>query len=226
MREVRKLRTQRAIDLAKIEKAVHSILEAIGEDTEREGIRDTPRRVARLYERIFGGIGLDPSTSLKLYRVKNQDGMILVKNISFISMCEHHLLPFFGKIHIAYLPKRNGITGLSSITKAIQILSRRPQLQERLANEVADTLVKALDPRGLLVIVEAEHLCIAMNDAQKPGTCTISTAARGEMVEERTRAEAFSLINSRTRASAIRRIPRERRVPGEKRVRRERRVQR
>lgn len=196
MREVRKAKTQRAVDLAKIERAVRSILEAIGEDTQREGIKDTPRRVARLYERIFGGIGLDPAATLKLYRVKNQDGMILVKNISFLSMCEHHLLPFFGKIHIAYLPNENGVTGLSSITRAIEVLSRRPQLQERLTNEIADTLVRALDPKGLLVIVEAEHLCMAMNDAQKPGTCTISTAARGTMLKERARAEAFSLLSS------------------------------
>jgi GTP cyclohydrolase I len=122
-----------------------------------------------------------------------------MKDISFHSMCEHHLLPFFGKIHLAYLPSKNLVTGLSSLTKAVEVLSQRPQLQERLANEIADTLMMALKPKGLLVVVEAEHLCVAMNDAHKVGTSTISTAARGAMLEEPARAQALSLINSQTR---------------------------
>jgi len=199
VREARRPRTRRVAKLAKIEKAVHSILEAIGEDPDREGIRDTPHRVAQLYQRIFGGIGQDPTRDLRLYRVSNQDGMILLRNISFHSMCEHHLLPFFGKIHLAYLPSKNLVTGLSSLTKAVEVLSQKPQLQERLANEIADTLMKAIRPKGLLVVVEAEHLCMAMNDAQRLGTSTISTAARGAMLEEPARAEAFSLINRQTR---------------------------
>jgi GTP cyclohydrolase IA len=199
VRGVRRPRTRRVAKLAKIEKAVHSILEAIGEDPDREGVRDTPHRVAQLYQRIFSGIGQDPTRDLRLYRVSNQDGMILIKDISFHSMCEHHLLPFFGKIHLAYLPSRNLVTGLSSLTKAVEVLSQRPQLQERLANEIADTLMKALKPKGLLVVVEAEHLCVAMNDAQKLGTSTISTAARGAMLEEPARAQALSLISSQTR---------------------------
>jgi GTP cyclohydrolase I len=199
VRGVRRPRTRRVAKLAKIEKAVHSILEAIGEDPDREGVRDTPHRVAQLYQRIFSGVGQDPTRDLKLYRVNNQDGMILIKDISFHSMCEHHLLPFFGKIHLAYLPSRNLVTGLSSLTKAVDVLSQRPQLQERLANEIADTLMKALKPKGLLVVVEAEHLCVAMNDAQKLGTSTISTAARGAMLEEPARAQALSLISSQTR---------------------------
>jgi GTP cyclohydrolase I len=199
VREARKTKTRRLVKLAKIEKAVHSILEAIGEDPDREGIRDTPHRVAQLCQRIFGGIGQDPTRDLRLYRVSNQDGMILVRDISFHSMCEHHLLPFFGKIHLAYLPSRNLVTGLSSLTRAVEILSQRPQLQERLANEIADTLMKAIRPKGLLVVVEAEHLCMAMNDAHRLGTSTISTAARGAMLEEPARTEALSLISRQTR---------------------------
>lgn len=210
MREVRKHRTQRLVRLAKIEKAVRSILEAIGEDPERKGIKNTPRRVARLYERIFSGIGQKPAGGLKLYRVDNQDGMILVRDISFHSMCEHHLLPFFGKIHLAYLPSKNRVTGLSSLTKTVEVLSRRLQLQERLANEIADELTKALDPRGLLVIIEAEHLCMAMNNTHKPGAKTISTAARGAMLEERTRAEALSLIGSQADSRARKKAPHKR----------------
>lgn len=195
MKVTRKPRTRQADSLAKIEKAIRLVLEAIGENPDRQGIKNTPRRVAQLYSRIFSGIGRDPVRDLKLYRVKNQKGMILIKNISFHSMCEHHLLPFFGKIHLAYLPKDDRVTGLGSITTAVEILSQRPQLQERLANDIADALTKALDPRGLLVIVEAEHLCMAMNGSHNPGTTTISTAARGAMLEEPARTEAFYLAN-------------------------------
>jgi len=204
--EVRDPRMQRAAKLAKIEKAVRSMLEAIGEDPEREGIKETPRRVAQLYQRIFSGIGQDPAKNLKLYCVNNQDGMILVENISFHSMCEHHLLPFFGKIHLAYLPNKNRVTGLSSLTKAIEVLSQRPQLQERLANEIADTLMKALNPKGLLVIVEAEHLCMAMNDPHRSGTSAISVAARGAMLEESARTEALSLISDQTRSRTSKQV--------------------
>jgi len=199
VREVLKRRTRRVAKLAKIEGAVHSFLVAIAEDPEREGVRDTPRRVAQLYRRIFGGMGQDPASDLRLYRVKNQDGIILVKDIPFHSMCEHHLLPFFGKIHLAYVPSKHLVTGLNSLTRVVEILSQRPQLQERLANEIADTLMKALQPKGLLVVVEAEHLCMAMNGVHKSGTNTISTAARGVMLAGPTRAEAFSLLNDRVR---------------------------
>jgi len=201
VREAHKPKTQRVVKLAKIEKAIRSVLEAIGEDPEREGVKDTPGRVAKLYQRIFSGIGQDPTSNLKSYRVDNQDGMILVRDIAFLSMCEHHLLPFFGRIHLAYLPSENRVAGLSSLTKTVEILSQRPQLQERLANDIADALMKALAPQGLLVIVEAEHLCVAMNDNHKLGTSTISTAARGVMREEPTRAEAFSLIVKQSRTN-------------------------
>lgn len=196
MREVPKAKKQQAVDLARIEKAVRSILEAIGEDPEREGIKSTPRRVAELYQRIFSGIGQDPTRNLKLYTVENQDGLILVRDILFHSMCEHHLLPFFGKIQLAYLPENNRITGLSSLTKVVETLSQKPQLQERLTNEIADALVKALKPRGLLVAVEAQHLCMAMNETNRSGTRTVSYATRGVMAEETMKAEMLSMLNS------------------------------
>lgn len=198
MTETRRRRTQPAIKLAKIEKAVRSVLEAIGEDPDREGIKETPRRVARLYEKIFSGIGQDPAKNLTLYSVKNQNGMVIVKDISFHSMCEHHLLPFFGKIHIAYLPTRNRVTGLGSLARAVEVLSKRPQLQERLVNDIADALMKALDPKGLLVIVEAQHLCMSMNEAHRSDARTISTAARGTMLDEPERAIAFSLLGRKS----------------------------
>ena len=198
MTEARKRRTRPAVQLAKIEKAVRSVLEAIGEDPGREGIRETPRRVARLYQRIFSGIGQDPAKDLKLLSVKNHNGMVLVKDISFHSMCEHHLLPFFGKIHIAYSPAGNRVTGLGSLARAVEILSQRPQLQERLGNNIADTLEKALRPRGLLVIVEAQHLCMAMNDAGRSSARTIYVAARGTMLRAPEKAAAFSLLGIRS----------------------------
>lgn len=195
MREVSRAKKQQAVDLAKIEKAVRSILEAIGENPEREGIKNTPRRVAELYQRIFSGIGQDPTRNLKLYTVENQDGMILVKDIHFHSMCEHHLLPFFGKIQLAYIPDNNRITGLSSLTRVVETLSQKPQLQERLTNEIADALMKVLKPRGLLVAVEALHLCMAMNETDRSGTKTVSYAMRGVMAEETMRAETLSILN-------------------------------
>ncbi len=195
MREVPRAKKQQAVDLAKIEKAVRSILEAIGEDPEREGLKSTPRRVAELYQRIFSGIGQDPTENLTLYTVEDQDGLILVRNILFHSMCEHHLLPFFGKIQLAYLPDDNRITGLSSLTKIVETLSRKPQLQERLTNEIADALMKALKPKGLLVAVRAQHLCMTLNDANTSGTETVSYAMRGVMADEAARAEILSILN-------------------------------
>lgn len=196
MREVPKAKKQRAIDLAKIERAVRSILEAIGENPRREGIKNTPRRVAELYQRVFSGIGQDPTRNLKLYTVENQDGMILVRDILFHSMCEHHLLPFFGKIQLAYLPDNNRIAGLSSLTKIVEILSQKPQLQERLTNEIADALMKALKPKGLLVAVEAQHLCMVMNGTDRSGTVTVSYAMRGVMAKEAMKAEILSILRS------------------------------
>jgi GTP cyclohydrolase I len=185
------------IDKRKIEKAVSEILNAIGENLRREGLRDTPRRVANMYEEIFSGVHKDPKRELKTYKTKNEDEMIIIKDIPFYSVCEHHLLPFFGKAHIVYIPKQNKITGFSSLVRVIEVMAKRPLLQERLTHEIADFLMANLKPMGVLVIIEAEHLCLSMIGVKKPGTLTVTSAIRGAMRSAPTRAEAFSLIKGK-----------------------------
>lgn len=177
-----------------IEKAVGSILKAIGENPERDGLKDTPRRIANMYEEIFAGIKRDPKRELKTYTAKNEDEMIIIKDIPFYSVCEHHLLPFYGKAHIVYIPKNNRITGFSSLVRVIDVMAKRPIVQERLTHEVADFLMAHLKPMGVLVIIEAEHLCLSMIGVKKPGTVIVTSAIRGAMKKAATRAEAFSLI--------------------------------
>jgi GTP cyclohydrolase I len=185
------------IDKRKIEKAVSDILTAIGEDQNREGLKDTPRRVARMYEEIFSGVQKDPRKELKTYKTKNEDEMIIIKDIPFYSVCEHHLLPFFGKAHVVYIPKENKITGFSSLVRVIDVMARRPLLQERLTHEIADFLMANLMPMGVMVVIEAEHLCLSMIGVKKPGTLTVTSAIRGVMRSAATRAEAFSLIKGK-----------------------------
>jgi GTP cyclohydrolase I len=180
-----------------IEKAVVMILKAIGEDPERDGLKDTPRRIAGMYEEIFAGVKRDPKKELKTYTAKNEDEMIIIKNIPFYSVCEHHLLPFYGKAHIVYIPKNNRITGFSSLVRVIDIMAKRPLVQERLTHEVADFLMTHLKPMGVLVIIEAEHLCLSMIGVKKPGTVIVTSAIRGAMKKAATRAEAFSLIKGK-----------------------------
>lgn len=180
-----------------IENAVRDILKAIGEDPDREGLRDTPRRVAQMYEEIFSGIHKDPRKELKIYKAKNEDEMIIIKDIPFYSVCEHHLLPFFGQAHIVYIPKENKITGFSTLVRVIDVMAKRPLLQERLTHEIADFLMKYLKPMGVLVVIEAEHLCLSMIGVKKPGTRTVTSAIRGVMRSAPTRAEAFSLIKGK-----------------------------
>ncbi|MCK4224453.1 MAG: GTP cyclohydrolase I FolE [candidate division Zixibacteria bacterium] len=182
------------MDKDKIQKAVRMILEAVGEDPERDGLCDTPRRVADFYQEIFAGLSENPEAQIKLYSAPNQDEMIIVKDIFFHSLCEHHLLPFFGKAHIAYIPTDNQITGFSRLVRVIEVLSRRPQLQERLTAEIADVLMKVLKPKGVLVIMEAEQMCLSMRGLKKPGSVTITSAMRGTLKEDALRKEAFSLI--------------------------------
>jgi GTP cyclohydrolase I len=190
------------MDKEKIQKAVRMILEAVGEDPEREGLRDTPRRVADFYQEIFAGLSEDPQAQIKLYSAQtggrptapNRDEMIIAKDIFFHSLCEHHLLPFFGKAHIAYVPTNNKITGFSRLVRVIEVLARRPQLQERLTADVADVLMKVLKPQGVLVIMEAEQMCLTMRGLKKPGSVTITSAMRGTLKEDALRKEAFSLI--------------------------------
>uniref|UniRef100_A0A7V0Z6S5 GTP cyclohydrolase 1 n=1 Tax=candidate division WOR-3 bacterium TaxID=2052148 RepID=A0A7V0Z6S5_UNCW3 len=198
MKKVKKERKDKFMDKKKIEKAVKIILKAIGEDLNREVLKDTPRRVAEMYEEIFAGVKQDPKKELKTYRTKNEDEMILIKDIPFYSICEHHLLPFFGRAHIVYIPKDNKITGFSSLVRVIDIMAKRPLLQERLTHEIADFLMANLKPMGVLVVIEAEHLCLSMIGVKKPGTLTITSAIRGVMQSTATRAEAFSLIKGRT----------------------------
>ncbi|MBU1355775.1 MAG: GTP cyclohydrolase I FolE [Candidatus Edwardsbacteria bacterium] len=185
------------IDIAGIEKAIRQLLLAIGEDPEREGLKETPCRVARMYQEILSGMADDPIDQLTVYTAKNEDEMILVKDISFYSVCEHHLLPFFGRVHIAYIPRNNKITGFSSLVKVVEAMAKRLQLQERLAADIADLIMKKLKPLGVLVVVEAEHLCLTMRGVKKPGSSVVTSAIRGGMKRESTRLEALSLIKGR-----------------------------
>jgi len=182
------------MDKKKIQKAVKMILEAVGEDVQRDGLRDTPKRVADFYEEIFAGLSEDPEAQIKLYSAPNQDEMIIAKEIFFHSLCEHHLLPFFGSAHVAYIPSDNKITGFSRLVRVIEVLARRPQLQERLTAQIADVLMKVLSPKGVLVILEAEQMCLTMRGLRKPGSVTITTAVRGDLKKASLRKEAFSLI--------------------------------
>lgn len=183
------------IDLPKVEQAVRLFLEAIGEDPDREGIRKTPARVAAMCQEIFCGLGEDPQAHLQTIISEEHDEMILVKDISFYSVCEHHLLPFFGKVHVAYIPRYNRLTGLSKIARVVVGFCKRPQLQERLTTQIADTIVTKLNPMGVLVVIEAEHMCMTMRGVKKPGSKTITSAVRGVFRKNAvTRAEAFALI--------------------------------
>jgi GTP cyclohydrolase I len=186
-----------AINASRIERAVKDLLLAIGEDPRREGLVDTPCRVARMYEEILSGMAADPIDELKVYTAKNEDEMILVKDITFYSVCEHHLMPFYGKVHIAYIPRNNKITGFSSLVKVVEAMAKRLQLQERLAADIADLIMKKLKPLGVLVVVEAEHLCMIMRGVKKPGSSVVTSAIRGGMKRESTRLEALSLIKGR-----------------------------
>lgn len=185
------------MDKKRISQAVTEILKAIGEDPRREGLKDTPARIAEMYEEVFCGIRQDPKKALKVYTAKNEDEMIIIRDIPFYSFCEHHLLPFFGKAHMVYIPKQNKITGFSSLVRVVDIMARRPILQERLTHEIADFLMANLKPLGVLVVIEAEHLCLSMIGVKKPGTLTVTSAIRGAMRSAATRAEALTLIKSR-----------------------------
>jgi len=184
-------------DKEKIENAVRLILEGIGEDPEREGLRDTPARVARMYEEVFCGMRENPKDNLQVLFTEDHEEMVLVKDIPFYSMCEHHLLPFFGKAHVAYIPKKGKITGLSKLARTVESIAKRPQLQERLTCTIADMIMESLNPLGVLVVVEAEHMCMTMRGIKKPGSMTLTSAVRGLFkTSQATRAEAFSLIRS------------------------------
>ncbi|XVQ85594.1 GTP cyclohydrolase I FolE [Microbispora siamensis] len=183
-------------DHDRIEKAVREILFAIGEDPDRDGLRDTPARVARAFAEQFAGLGQRPEDALTTMFDADHDEMVLVKDIEVMSTCEHHLLPFHGVAHIGYTPNDKGrITGLSKLARLVDVYARRPQVQERMTSQIADGLMQVLEPRGVIVVIEAEHMCMTMRGVRKPGAKTITSAVRGDFrSSEATRAEAMSLI--------------------------------
>ena len=186
------------MDTEKIKRGVRLILEGIGEEPEREGLTRTPERMAEFYADALGGLKEDTDDiQFGLYHVVNHEEMIVVRDITFYSLCEHHLLPFFGKAHICYIPHNNCTTGFSTLARLVDTLARRPQIQERLTSQIADILQERLKPLGLLVVIEAEHLCMTMRGVKKPGSGTITSAIRGGMRRDATRAEAFALIRGK-----------------------------
>lgn len=189
-----------AIDLDRIEAAVREILIAIGDDPDRDGLLRTPRRVAEMYAEVFGGLLEDPARHLVTTFEADHDEMVLVRDIPIYSLCEHHLVPFHGRAHVAYIPGVDGrITGLSKLARLVDGFAKRPQVQERLTTQVADAMVEALEPRGVLVLVEAEHLCMSMRGVRKPGAFTVTSAVRGIFKENAaTRAEVMSLLGPRS----------------------------
>jgi len=187
-----------AVDLARIEKAVREILIAVGEDPDRAGLVRTPARVARAYAELFAGLRVDPAQVLTTGFEAHHEEMVLVRDIDVMSLCEHHLLPFRGMAHIGYIPGTHGrITGLSKLARIVEVYARRPQVQERLTSQIADLLMERLDPRGVIVVLECEHMCMAMRGIQKAGSKTITSAVRGLFqCDAKSRAEAMSLIIS------------------------------
>ena len=183
------------MDKQRIENAVREILLAIGEDPDREGLQETPKRVANMYAEIFAGMEDDPKRHLKIFNESNNDEMVVVRDIPMYSMCEHHLLPFVGKAHIAYIPSDGKVIGLSKLARIVDSFSKKPQLQERLTSQIADFLEENLSPKGIAVVIEAEHLCMTMRGARAAGAKTQTSALRGIMRKDaRTRAEAMSLL--------------------------------
>jgi len=188
-----------AVDLKRIEDAVREILIALGEDPERDGLLKTPSRVARAYAELFAGLRVDPAKVLKTTFEADHDEFVLVRDIEVFSLCEHHLLPFRGVAHVGYLPGEDGrITGLSKLARLVEVYARRPQLQERLTSQIADLLEAQLGARGVIVVLECEHMCMEMRGIRKPGARTVTSALRGSLkADPKTRAEALALINAR-----------------------------
>lgn len=183
------------MDKQRIENAVRELLLAVGEDPERDGLLETPKRVANMYEEIFSGLVSDPVEHLKLFSESSNDEMVIVRDIPLYSMCEHHLLPFVGKAHIAYIPSDNKIIGLSKFARIVDCFAKRPQVQERLTSQIADFLEEHLNPQGVAVVIEAEHMCMTMRGARAAGSSTQTSALRGIMrTDARTRAEVMALL--------------------------------
>ncbi|MFJ3957422.1 GTP cyclohydrolase I FolE [Arthrobacter sp. NPDC090010] len=186
------------MDLPRIEAAVREILLAVGEDPNRSGLVDTPARVARAYAEVFSGIHQDPGSVLQTMFDMDHEELVLVKDIPFYSTCEHHLVPFHGVAHVGYIPSHDGkVTGLSKLARLVDIIARRPQVQERLTTQIVEALVTHLQPRGAIAVVECEHMCMSMRGIRKPGAKTVTSAVRGQLHDPATRAEAMSLILGR-----------------------------
>ena len=186
-----------AVDHERVKTAVREILEAIGEDPEREGLVETPRRIAEMYAELFSGIGEDPRKVLATTFSESHKEMVVLKNIPFYSLCEHHFLPFHGTAHVGYVPEGR-VVGVSKLARVVDILARRPQMQERLTSEIADTIMDGLSPDGAAVVIEAEHLCLTMRGVQKPGTVMVTSAIRGGFRRRGvTRAEFLSLVQGK-----------------------------
>lgn len=189
------------MDKKKVEQGIRLILEGIGEDIKREGLKGTPARISEMYEEIFSGLKVNPVEVVTVTFAENHDEMVLLKGIPFYSICEHHLIPFVGRAHVAYIPGKDGrVTGISKLARVVEVVSRKPQLQERLTTQIADALCNALKPLGVLVMVEAEHLCLSMRGVQKPRTIAVTSSVRGIFrTNEASRAEALSLIKGKER---------------------------
>ena len=186
-----------AFDRERIERAVREILIAIGEDPDREGLKDTPKRVAKMYEEVLGGYNDSPDNHLVLFTEK-YDEMIIVKDIPIYSMCEHHMLPFFGKAHVAYIPGDSKVTGLSKLARIVDVYAKRLQLQERMTEQIADAIMEKLGAKGVMVVIEAQHLCMIMRGVKKPGSYTVTSSVKGVMRKEPTRMEALFLIKGKS----------------------------
>ena len=185
-----------SVDVERVQAAVAELLSAIGEDPERDGLVGTPRRVAAMYEELFSGLHDDPARHLEVTFAADHDEMVMVRDIPFASLCEHHLVPFLGKAHVAYIPAEDGrITGLSKLARLVDGYARRLQVQERMTTQIADSIAEVLRPRGVLVVIEAEHLCMSMRGVKKPGTVTVTSSVRGLFRSDvATRAEAMQFI--------------------------------
>jgi GTP cyclohydrolase IA len=188
-----------SFDLPRIERAIREVLLAVGEDPDRDGLRDTPARVARALTEQFAGLSLEPADVLTTVFDADHEEMVLVRDIEMYSTCEHHLVPFFGRAHVGYIPNEKGqITGLSKLARLVDLYARRPQVQERMTSQIADAMMETLEPRGVIVIIEAEHLCMSMRGVRKPGAKTVTSAVRGSFLNsETTRLEAMSLLTNR-----------------------------
>ncbi|MFN4226984.1 MAG: GTP cyclohydrolase I FolE [Candidatus Ratteibacteria bacterium] len=184
------------MDIMKIEEGMKLIIEALGENIDKKKLKDTPKRVAKMYAEIFSGIDVDPKKVLGKVFKEDFNELVLIKDVNFYSICEHHFLPFFGKAHIAYLPDGNNVVGISKIVRLVDILSKRPQIQERMTNQIVDIIMDVLTPQGAMAIVEAEHMCMIMRGIKKPGAKIVTSAMRGIFLRDlRTRTEALNLIS-------------------------------